>query len=1305
MALPIRPNNPNIPIPNTTFSSPLNAYVNGPYFPVVMGTGIDITTPGKVADLNNAGLLEFNGAVGDVNLVAGPGIAVTEVDNDFTIDNTGVISLIAGTNIQISGSNGTYTISSTDAQTGTVTSVGTGVGLTGGPITTSGTISLDVSGVTPGSYTYSDLTVDAYGRITMVSNGVAPVTTVTGTAPVQVTGTAPSLTVAVAPSSTTAPGVVQLVDALNSTSTTQALTAAQGKVLQDQISALAAASNLTFAGTIDGATGLMVSVSTEAAGLTTPFVVGQAMPAAAAENEDYFTIVSAAGTMTPPGGSSTVTTVGDWFLSTGATYQFLDTGFNPPYASTTEAGIVELADNAETQAGTDATLAVTAAGLQSKVSDSVSTASSTSIASSQAVKDAYDAATAAQTDATQALSDAAAAQATADAALPLSGGTMTGVINFAPGQTVPVGSIQDGTLTQKGVVQLEDSVSSTSTTTAATPNSVKQAYDAAAAAQVDATQALSDASSAQTDATQALSDAASAQTDATQALADAAAAQTDATQALADAAAAGADVGDLSTLTTTDKSSAVAAINEVNAAASNAQTDATQALADASAAQGDATQALADAAAAGADVGDLSTLTTTDKSSAVAAINEVNAAASNAQTDATQALADASAAQADATQALADAAAAQSTADAAIPCAALLAKGNLIGASGAGTPVALSVGTDGQVLAANSACSEGLEWITAGGGSGASPATPTVAGILEGYSCGVDANISVGYGSLAAIDPASGGCINTSLGVNALSSLTFGARNIAIGHEALCTATNTYSNVAIGACALQNTTLSNNVAIGDLAGYAITTGNANVAIGTRAMVNATTPSISVAIGCRAMQCASGSGNVGIGMTALCKVSGSYNVGLGTSTGQNITTGAGNTFLGALTGGFTNTGSCNVFIGFGTGPLANTDCCLWMGLDTAVTWLTGDGTSAIKPGAGIIDCAGSCGTAGQVLSSNGSNAIEWIAAGGGGGGSPATPSTEGTVYAYTDLYDQATPAGGNATLGNGAGAALTSTDLHNTIVGSFAGGSLTGVTGQTALGFGALAQATTPTTPSEVNVALGYLSGMSVTTGGNNILIGQQAGLNYTTESGNIIIGNTAGGAAADAGIIRIGHGSQQAYIELDAGGAIDISGSTAGTAGQVLTSAGPNNPPTWATPSGGSSPVVTYNQLINVTASTAASVIGWGAERGTSENYLLSGNVSAMLFITANNGGNGTNVVAWAQIMLNGLGGSSLSQVIASDTTGGTFSIASVIYPAYSDTTVQFTSTTTDSPMLFNISLNWFGGFRYNPTVYGTAAT
>ena len=50
------------------------------------------------------------------------------------------------------------------------------------------------------------------------------------------------------------------------------------------------------------------------------------------------------------------------------------------------------------------------------------------------------------------------------------------------GGTTPDISIQDGTTAQKGAVQLEDSTSSTSTTTAATPNSVKSVYDLANAA-------------------------------------------------------------------------------------------------------------------------------------------------------------------------------------------------------------------------------------------------------------------------------------------------------------------------------------------------------------------------------------------------------------------------------------------------------------------------------------------------------------------------------------------------------------------------------------------------------------------------------------------------------------------------------------------------------------------------------------------------------------------------------------------------------------------------------------------------------
>lgn len=72
-------------------------------------------------------------------------------------------------------------------------------------------------------------------------------------------------------------------------------------------------------------------------------------------------------------------------------------------------------------------------------------------------------------------------------AVSFTGGTLKSIASFsqdANGKvTITFNDIQNSTTSQKGVVQLEDSHTSTSTTTAATPKNVKEAYDLASSKQ------------------------------------------------------------------------------------------------------------------------------------------------------------------------------------------------------------------------------------------------------------------------------------------------------------------------------------------------------------------------------------------------------------------------------------------------------------------------------------------------------------------------------------------------------------------------------------------------------------------------------------------------------------------------------------------------------------------------------------------------------------------------------------------------------------------------------------------------------
>ena len=190
----------------------------------------------------------------------------------------------------------------------------------------------------------------------------------------------------------------------------------------------------------------------------------------------------------------------------------------------------------------------------------------------------------------------------------------------------------------------------------------------------------------------------------------------------------------------------------------------------------------------------------------------------------------------------------------------------------------------------------------------------TFVGFVAGYYSTGTQNTYVGRSS-GAVNGASSGSYNSTLGYTAGASLTSGASNTAIGNAAL------YSN----------TTASNNTAVGYQAGYSNTTGQYNCALGYQAGYNSTVYSYNNFFGYQAgqgnggnekngfgsgaLQLATGSGNNAFGSYAGSAItSGTYNLCVGHSAGSGLTTSSYNTLVGPQAGFLITTGAKNTIIG-------------------------------------------------------------------------------------------------------------------------------------------------------------------------------------------------------------------------------------------------------------------------------------------------------------------------------------------------------------------------------------------------------
>jgi hypothetical protein len=349
---------------------------------------------------------------------------------------------------------------------------------------------------------------------------------------------------------------------------------------------------------------------------------------------------------------------------------------------------------------------------------------------------------------------------------------------------------------------------------------------------------------------------------------------------------------------------------------------------------------------------------------------------------------------------------------------------------------------------------------------------------------------------------------NTVLGLTAGSTLTSGDSNVFIGNDAGLTYTNGARSVAVGYQAGLNTNANDIVVIGEGAGKNATTssiaigtnalghtqltGANNIAIGFESMISSQAAHSSVAIGYRSMrQTGGGARNTAVGFKSLTTQSdGNDNVAVGFEVLEDLTTGSKNTAVGSQAGLNVTTGTNLTMLGFNAQPSSNT-------AQNEITIGDANVTKLRIPG-----LAGVAGDDGKILTYNNND-----------GGFVAVSPTGSSVSSFNDLTDGQANAS-DKWLFLGDHPAWSTSNANDNLIGigynqlnnlnslAYNQGLLIAIGNQV---FNSISS-----TNFYGGFAIGHHAGENQVSNGAMTYVGHYAGRNVTTGTSNTFVGQAAG---------------------------------------------------------------------------------------------------------------------------------------------------------------------------------------------------